>query len=94
MLISKPYMQRRAYATIRKAWPEAEPVCASEDISFDEYLKSIGDDKFVIDMLVGDLQRVIEYPARASPSPRTSPPTSPAPTSGCSPPDRQQPHEG
>jgi hypothetical protein len=64
MLISKPYMQRRAYATIRKAWPEVEPVCASEDISFDEYLKSIGDDKLVIDMLVGDLQRVVEYPAR------------------------------
>jgi uncharacterized SAM-binding protein YcdF (DUF218 family) len=64
MLISKPYMQRRAYATIRKAWPEAEPVCASEDISFGEYLKSIGDDRLVIDMLVGDLQRIIEYPAR------------------------------
>ena len=64
MLISKPYMQRRAYATIRKAWPEAEPVCASEDISFDEYLKSIGDDRLVIDMLVGDLQRVITYPGR------------------------------
>jgi uncharacterized SAM-binding protein YcdF (DUF218 family) len=33
MLISKPYMQRRAYATIRKAWPEVDPVGASEDIS-------------------------------------------------------------
>jgi hypothetical protein len=64
MLICKPYMQRRAYATIRKAWPEVEPVCASEDSTFDEYLKSIGDDKLVIDMLVGDLQRVIEDPAR------------------------------
>ena len=64
MLISKPYMQRRAYATIRKAWPEAAPVCVSENISFDEYLKSIGDDKLVIAMLVGDLQRIIEYPTR------------------------------
>lgn len=64
MLVSKPYMQRRAYATIRRAWPEAEPVCASEDITLDEYLKSIGDDGLVIDMLVGDLQRIIEYPAR------------------------------
>jgi uncharacterized SAM-binding protein YcdF (DUF218 family) len=64
MLISKPYMQRRAYATIRKTWPEVEPVCASEDISFDDYLKSIGGDRLVIDMLVGDLQRIIEYPAR------------------------------
>ena len=75
MLISKPYMQRRAYATIRKAWPEAEPVCASEDISFDEYLKSIGDDKLVIDMLVGDLQRSSPTPHAGSPSPRTSPTT-------------------
>jgi uncharacterized SAM-binding protein YcdF (DUF218 family) len=64
MLISKPYMQRRAYATIRKAWPEVEPVCASEDVTFDEYVKSIGDDKLVIGMLVGDLQRVITYPGR------------------------------
>jgi hypothetical protein len=51
MLISKPYMQRRAYATIRKAWPEVEPVCASEDITFDEYLKSIGDD--IVSMRLG-----------------------------------------
>jgi uncharacterized SAM-binding protein YcdF (DUF218 family) len=64
MLISKPYMQRRAYATIRKAWPDADPVCASEDITLDEYVKSIGDDRLVVDMLIGDLQRIIEYPAR------------------------------
>jgi uncharacterized SAM-binding protein YcdF (DUF218 family) len=64
MLISKPYMERRAWATIRKTWPEPEAVCASENLGFDDYLKSIGDDTLVIDMLVGDLQRVIEYPAR------------------------------
>ena len=64
MLISKPYMQRRAYATIGKSWPKLEVVCASEELGFDEYLKSIGDDKLVIDMLTGDLERVIEYPAR------------------------------
>ncbi len=64
MLISKPYMQRRAYATIRKSWPEVDVVCASEDLGFDEYLKSIRDDTLVIDMLTGDLQRIIEYPAR------------------------------
>jgi uncharacterized SAM-binding protein YcdF (DUF218 family) len=63
LLISKPYMQRRAYATTRKVWPQVEVVCASETLTLDEYLKSMGDDKLVIDMLVGDLQRVIEYPA-------------------------------
>jgi uncharacterized SAM-binding protein YcdF (DUF218 family)/transcriptional regulator with XRE-family HTH domain len=62
LLISKPYMERRAYATARKVWPDVGLVCASEPLTFDDYLKSIGDEKLVIDMLVGDLQRVIEYP--------------------------------
>jgi uncharacterized SAM-binding protein YcdF (DUF218 family) len=63
LLISKPYMERRAYATARKVWPDVEVVCASEPLAFDEYATSIGDPKLVIDMLVGDLQRIIEYPA-------------------------------
>ncbi|MEV4941445.1 YdcF family protein [Streptomyces zaomyceticus] len=62
LLVSKPYMERRSFATARKLWPEAEVLCASEPMEFDYYLKSIGDEKLVIDMLVGDLQRIIEYP--------------------------------
>jgi uncharacterized SAM-binding protein YcdF (DUF218 family) len=62
LLISKPYMERRAYATCRKVWPQVEALCASEPLAFDDYVKSIGDEHLVIDMLVGDLQRVIEYP--------------------------------
>ena len=62
LLISKPYMQRRAFATCRKVWPEVAVVCTSEPLKFDDYVTSIGDEKLVIDMLVGDLQRVIEYP--------------------------------
>ncbi|WP_169981686.1 YdcF family protein [Microbispora sp. H10836] len=62
LLISKPYMERRSFATARKLWPETEIVCASEPLALDDYVKAIGDDKLVIDMLVGDLQRVIEYP--------------------------------
>ncbi|GAB4086333.1 YdcF family protein [Myceligenerans cantabricum] len=63
LLISKPYMERRSYATARKVWPEIDIVCTSEPLNLDDYLKSIGDEKLVVDMLVGDLQRVIEYPA-------------------------------
>ncbi|WP_067486334.1 YdcF family protein [Actinomadura hibisca] len=63
ILISKPYMERRTFATARKLWPEAEVICTSEPLSLTDYLTSIGDEKLVIDMLVGDLQRVIEYPA-------------------------------
>ncbi|MEU6824807.1 YdcF family protein [Streptomyces atriruber] len=62
LLVSKPYMERRSFATARKLWPEVDIVCASEPLEFDDYLKSIGDEKLVVDMLVGDLQRVIEYP--------------------------------
>lgn len=29
LLISKPYMERRSYATCRKLWPEVDVVCAS-----------------------------------------------------------------
>ncbi|MFF3596291.1 YdcF family protein [Kitasatospora indigofera] len=62
MLISMPYMERRAYATCRRLWPEVEVICASAPMSLDDYVQAIGDDTLVIDNLVGDLQRVIEYP--------------------------------
>lgn len=62
MLVSMPYMERRSFATARKLWPEVEVICASEPLEFDDYLKGIGDEKLVTDQLVGDLQRVIEYP--------------------------------
>lgn len=64
LLICKPYMERRCYATARRLWPEVEVVCASQQLGFDDYLKSIGDEKLVVDMVVGDLQRVMEYPKR------------------------------
>ncbi|GAA4922296.1 YdcF family protein [Streptomyces coeruleoprunus] len=62
LLVCKPYMERRSFATARKLWPDVDVVCASEPLELDDYLKSIGDEKLVVDMLVGDLQRVIEYP--------------------------------
>ncbi|MBT2488734.1 YdcF family protein [Streptomyces sp. ISL-96] len=62
LLVSRPGMERRSFATARRVWPEVEVVCASEPVSFDGYLKRIGDEKLVLDMLVGGLQRVIEYP--------------------------------
>lgn len=62
LLVSMPYMERRAFATARKVWREAEVICASAPLEFDDYLKTIGDEKLVVDQLVGDLQRVIEYP--------------------------------
>jgi uncharacterized SAM-binding protein YcdF (DUF218 family) len=64
LLISKPYAERRSYATVRRLWPEVEVVCTSMPLEFDEYVQSIGDERLAIDMMIGDLQRIIEYPAR------------------------------
>ncbi|MER7894788.1 YdcF family protein [Streptomyces sp. NPDC096046] len=62
LLISKPYEERRAYATARKLWPGVEVVSASSPMTLDEYVDSIGDARLVIDMLVGALQRLMIYP--------------------------------
>nr|AKV89108.1 hypothetical protein [Streptomyces rochei] len=62
LLISKPYEERRAYATARKLWPVVEVVSASAPMTLDEYVDSIGDARLVIDMLVGALQRLMIYP--------------------------------
>jgi uncharacterized SAM-binding protein YcdF (DUF218 family) len=60
-IISRPYQQRRAYATCRKLWPEVVVVCASSRLSLDEYIHQIGDMNRVVNMLVGDTQRIEEY---------------------------------
>jgi uncharacterized SAM-binding protein YcdF (DUF218 family) len=68
MLVQKPYMERRAYATFRKLWPEKEALVTSAQVSFDEYLAQYtnpelsGDD--VVGIMVGDLQRIKVYPAK------------------------------
>ncbi|MFE7478769.1 YdcF family protein [Streptomyces sp. NPDC057552] len=64
LLVSKPYEERRAYATARKLWPGVDVVSASSPMTFEEYVESIGDDRMVIDMLVGALQRLLVYPAQ------------------------------
>lgn len=64
LLISRPYQQRRAYATCRKVWPEVDVLCGSRPLPLDEYIASIGDVDRVINMLAGDTQRITEYAKR------------------------------
>ncbi|MFE5977903.1 YdcF family protein [Streptomyces sp. NPDC056460] len=64
LLVSKPYEERRAYATARKLWPEVDVVSASTDMRLEEYVDSIGDPRLVLDMLVGAQQRLLLYPER------------------------------
>lgn len=62
LLISKPYEERRAYATARKLWPEVEIISASSPMTLQDYVEAIGDSRLVVDMLVGALQRLLIYP--------------------------------
>ncbi|MGW3354121.1 YdcF family protein [Streptomyces bungoensis] len=62
LLVSKPYEERRAYATARKLWPEVRWVSASTPMTLADYVDSIGDARLVIDMLAGAQQRLMIYP--------------------------------
>lgn len=63
ILVQKPYMERRAYATFRQHWPEKEVIVASPPIPFSDYSnESLPKDK-VINIMVGDLQRIQLYPS-------------------------------
>ncbi|UUV28009.1 YdcF family protein [Amycolatopsis roodepoortensis] len=73
ILISRPYQQRRAYATCKKLWPEVDVICASQPLPLDEYIESIGDVDRVINMLVGDTQRITVYAERGFAIPQEIP---------------------
>ena len=63
ILVQKPYMERRTFATFRKQWPEAECLVTSPQISFEEYGRDEDFKKRYINVMVGDLLRIQEYPA-------------------------------
>ena len=65
ILVQKPYMERRSYATFMKVWPEKHAIVTSPKVSLDEYLERYSNDTLstddVVSIMVGDLQRVKLY---------------------------------
>jgi len=78
IVVQKPYMERRSYATFRKLWPEKDVIVTSPRVGFDEYLAAYSNDALtpddVVGIMVGDLQRVREYPERGFQIPQEIPP--------------------
>ena len=68
ILVQKPYMERRTFATFSKVWPGKRIIVTSPRLSLDEYLARYSNESLsahdVIGIMVGDLQRIREYPAR------------------------------
>ena len=62
ILITKPYMERRVFATFSKQTPGPIFMVASKEISYEDYCKIFPDKEHFINFMVGDLQRIKEYP--------------------------------
>ena len=60
--VQKPYMERRTFATIRKQWPELLVSVASPPGSLSDYCCDEIPFEKVVGIMVGDFQRVVEYP--------------------------------
>jgi uncharacterized SAM-binding protein YcdF (DUF218 family) len=65
IVVQKPYMERRSFATFRKTWPEKDVIVTSPQVAFDEYLGFYTNEALsvddVISIMVGDLQRIKVY---------------------------------
>ena len=64
ILVQKPYMERRTFATFKKRWLEPVILVTSPQISYENYTnQNYYDDKErIINRMVGDLIRIKEYP--------------------------------
>ena len=78
ILVQKPYMERRSYATFMKVWPEKRAIVTSPKVSLDEYLERYSNDTLstddVVSIMVGDLQRVKLYAEKGFQIPQDIPP--------------------
>ena len=64
ILVQKPYMQKRAYATIRKVWPEVLVQVTAPSYTFQNGTTEFVSKEELISIIVGDTQRIIEYPKK------------------------------
>jgi len=64
ILVQKPYMERRSYATFKKHWPDKKLIVTSPQIPFDQYPNDEIPLEKVINILAGDLQRIKIYPEK------------------------------
>jgi uncharacterized SAM-binding protein YcdF (DUF218 family) len=65
IVVQKPYMERRSFATFKQVWPEKQVLVTSPQVSFAEYLASYSNSELtsddVVSIMVGDLQRIKVY---------------------------------
>jgi uncharacterized SAM-binding protein YcdF (DUF218 family) len=73
ILVTKPYMMRRAYATATKQWSEIDWCVSAPAIAFEDYPNDEVPLKRMISLMVGDLQRLKVYADQNFQSPQEIP---------------------
>lgn len=61
VIVTKPYMARRAIATAEKQWSELQWFVSAPDVGFDQYAVGDAAEERMLNLMVGDLQRVRVY---------------------------------
>lgn len=66
ILVQKPYMERRTYATFKKQWPDLDTqiTVTSPQIPYEKYFNDENPKDLTINLMVGYLQRIKEYPKK------------------------------
>ncbi|XXG96808.1 hypothetical protein Hte_003099 [Hypoxylon texense] len=75
LLVQKPYMERRTYATFKKQWPDPNTriMVTSPQLKWSEYPNEDNPEDLVINIAVGDLIRIREYPSKGFQIPQDIP---------------------
>lgn len=75
-IVTKPYMERRVRATFEVQWPApASYSITSPQLPFAIYYEGLGSHKEeLINIIVGDFERIVEYPSRGFQSRQVIPP--------------------
>jgi uncharacterized SAM-binding protein YcdF (DUF218 family) len=78
IVVQKPYMERRSYATFMKMWPGKKIIVTSPQVTLAEYLERDAEHPLSADddiaIMVGDLQRIRIYPEKGFQIPQEIPP--------------------
>ncbi|MEP7254099.1 MAG: YdcF family protein [Ginsengibacter sp.] len=64
IVVQKPYMERRSFATFKKHWPDKKLIVTSPQLSLSDYPNDEIPLEKVINIMTGDLQRISIYPSK------------------------------
>lgn len=74
ILVTKPYMRRRAYATASMQWPDVDWLVSSPNLNLRDYPNHEVPMDRMINLMVGDLQRIKVYAEKGFQIPQEIPP--------------------